>query len=467
MFNKRVILGAFIVVAFTVQPFIGGGAGHVVHAATGPHAQTCANGASSNGDITIGNVAGTPQTFPSGCYTNAGTGAKCTATPIGVTGSSAIAPYINAAAQQYCNQFGIDVEYVSKSSCIGVDFAADSATGNAVGVSDVFGGACTGGSARKVGGTYNDRTDTVNVVNSIIRCPSSSTGTPTIPKGGTQASLLPGGAVECANQNGAAVTDGPPGGSGNYCAPNDLGQLAAQQLWQDFVPDWGNVGGTPAANCGGGFGVSTHNRSGTSGTRITWCFNIFNGVDNCGENATDALGAPLGLAPGTPNMLNDICGNSFTGAAPRADVGTAGYVSRADVLVDPRGVSSTPSRRQTLQNCGLIPLDGHTGWNGTCNPNAAANTSSSCPGDADVQNGLYRAWGYIHFDYNKSQASGSVVVNFINWVETSNTSQQVFQDNGFIRSCKMNFTRSADGAPYQASPTSFPAAPCQNLPAYP
>lgn len=380
-------------------------------------------------------------TFPTG--TNG-----CTGPLVGVYGSSAIKGLILQSATDYCATFANkatapDVEYAGGGdSCPGVDFAADNADANEIGVSDVFPGSCTGSQARSAAAVAENLTS-VNIVLAIAQC--------------SGANVVQGGAYEPGN--GTTVTNNQCTGTGSdtgtpptFIYPNDLSVQQAVALFGNVVTDLGTIGGQS------GGAPTLQQRATGSGTRITYCDNVFGpGRDTqCVNNGNRP-------APTTGEEEYDVCGGDpytstpgFTGAgAPTSPVADAiGYASRAGILADsrPGAPKYTP-----LSGCGLITLNGSNAWNATCDPtNPGANGAPSfsgdgvleCNGDNQVVSGRYTAWGYEHLYTNANGANNAAARAFINYINTTPSEQTLLQKQGFMRNCQMAFARTVDAGPY-------------------
>jgi len=369
---------------------------------------------------------------------------NCTGPIVPVYGSSALKSFILKAAADYCNNTSanpthIDVEYASGGdSCPGVDWAADYNDNNELGVSDVYAPGCAGSFARSSAKIVDSQVS-VNAVESIAQCPGAST-----PQGGSP--NAPASATQCAgNGSGAA-------GSDTFPAPNNESVQAAQLLWNGTDSDYGQIGGTSGA------APTLQQRSPGSGTRATWCFNLYGpGLDGSCANSSAA-----GTAATTGVELGDVCGNPYAAGGPAAPAdpnGTIGYSSRGGVTVDPRQPSGG---LLPVAGCGIVQLNGQDGYNRNCNP--AGTTASSpysginsesgaptCNGDLQVATGSYPTWGYEHLDYNSSGAT-SAASAFVTYVNTNATAQTDFRTYGFMQNCQMLQTRATDAGPYSASP---------------
>ncbi len=181
-----------------------------------------------------------------------------------------------------------------------------------------------------------------------------------------------------------------------------------------------------------------------AGDRIIWCFNIYGyGADYCANE-----GSAQRLAGTAPEMVNDVCN------APGADGFYAqGYVSRALVVDDPR--SNPPA---ALIRCGLVQIDGQTGYNGTCDPTdgstqnggnsqawASSGTGRICNGDYAVAIGQYYIWGYLHVALNQAAVSSGANTEAQNFVKFMQSDPDEVQDYGFLQPCQMAYQRTQDG----------------------
>lgn len=394
---------------------------------------------------TLGNFNGTPVTY------NTNTNG-CDGTLIGVFGSSAVKSFVLQAAIDYCNQYkaahggngsgGPDVEYAispAGDSCPGVDYAADNSDANEIGASDVFAPACTGALARAAS-KINDTNLGPNIVDAIAQCPGANDV-----QGGSVHPLSPD--VQC---QGSAATAGTCASipTLQFPAPDNLSQLGGRLLWSSAAGDWSQVGGCL------GFTPFLQERVTGSGTRATYCLNIFGpGVDLCANTAT----APAADTTGT--MVKDVCGNSTTGAGPVDGFGTIGYVARTAVVKNPNqpaGVTNAP-----LAGCGLVQLGGKDGYNRNCDPGQvtmgnpqpytgvnAQSGATTCKGDLQVVDGEYAVWGYEHFDVNQVSGNNAAAKAFITFALGDDIT---FQSLGFMRNCQMQVSRGIDGGPYVAT----------------
>ncbi len=405
--NKKIIASVLAAVALAVLPAVS------THAASGT---VTYNGVTFTGAQSGGTSGG-----------NSG----CSGPIIGVYGSSALKSYIQQSAIDFCNNTAAnpnhyDVEYAAGGdSCPGDLFAAtDTNNDPIVGVSDVFASSCANDNQPPVDATViNDALLSVNIVDEIATCPGAQQ-----PNGGA---VNPAGPTQC----GAFSTD--PGASGaTSCSPASLSLAQAQLLYSQVIGNERQVGGCNHSN-------AVQNRVQGSGTRITFCFNVFGaGNDLCANE-----GSAQALAPTTGVMVNDVCG-------PTAADGNyaQGYVTRSAIVGDPR---STSSPKTALQGCGVVTVGGFSGYNGTCNPtNPATNNSPSpvdgvnnCNGDNDVAAGRYQIWGYEHLVTNTSNnAAAASFVNFLTTTPSEDTA--LTRAQGFMQLCQMGFKRTVDAGPY-------------------
>ncbi len=410
--NKKIIGSVLAAAAFALLPLVS------THAQIGPHV-----------DVTYNNV-GFTRSINGG---TSGSASGCNGTVIGVYGSSALKGYIQQAAKDFCantaaNPNHYDVEYAAGGdSCPGDVFASTDGTDPIVGVSDVFAPSCAADQQAAVDATtINDALLSVNVVDEVATCPGAQQ-----PNGGA---VNPAGPTVC----GAFSTD--PGASGaTSCSPAALSLAQAQLLYNQQIGNERSVGGCVHSN-------AVQNRVTGSGTRITFCFNVFGpGTDNCQNE-----GSAQALAPTTGTEVNDVCG-------PTAADGNyaQGYVTRSAIVGDPR---STSSPKTALQGCGVVTVGGFSGYNGTCNPtNPATNNSPSpvdgvnnCNGDNDVAAGRYQIWGYEHLVTNV--AGNAAAASFVAFLTTSaNGSTEdvtLTRAQGFMQQCQMGFKRTDDAGPY-------------------
>lgn len=414
--NKKIIASVFAAVALALMPLMSS------QAAIGPHDVTygginfisSANGGTGNPDGTGKSASG------------------CNGTIIGVYGSSALKSYINQAAKDYCNSPSnpnhYDVEYAGGGdSCPGDAFAANDSTDPVVGVSDVFVDSCAV-EGFAVASAVNDALLSVNVVDDIATCPGA-----TEPNGGA---VNPAGTTPC----GPFATD-PASTNAASCSPSGLSLQQANLLYNQGIGNESGVGGCNHVN-------AVQNRASGSGTRVTFCFNVYGpGNDLCNN-----LNAPQGSAGTTGTEVKDVCGNAGTGAAPVDGNYAQGYVTRSAIVGDP---NSTTSPKKALSGCGVVSIGGYSGYNGACNPATASTTGGvaapdgviNCPGDIDVATGRYQVWGYEHLVTNPS--NNALAQGFVNYViGTPSEDVALTQAQGFLRKCQMGFVRGSDAAPY-------------------
>jgi len=420
MFRKNIVVSAIAAIAFALLPAIS------THAAT-PNTTVTYNGVT----FTSSDAGGTGN--PDGTGKSA---SGCNGTIIGVYGSSALKSYIQQAAKDFCNSPAninhYDVEYAGGGdSCPGDTFAAGDSTDPVVGVSDVFAPSCANDGVAGADATQiNDQPLSTNIVEAIATCPGA-----TEPNGGA---VHPAGTTPC----GSFSTD-PASMSAASCSPAALSLAQAQLLYSQAVGNEQSVGGCNHTN-------AVQNRVNGSGTRITFCFNVYGpGIDNCKNE-----GAAQPLAGTTGTMVKDVCG----GPVPSGQTGTAGnyaqgYASRGAVVVDPRNAAGSIT---ALQGCGVVTLGGFSGYNGTCdttNPTGTGGQPSSvdgvinCPGDNDVAAGRYQVWGYEHLVTNvANNAAATSFVNFL--LNTPSEDNTLTRQQGFMQLCQMGVKRTADAGPY-------------------
>ncbi len=365
------------------------------------------------------------------------TGGNCTgSTIIGVYGSSALKGYIQQAAKDYCdnttaNPNHDDVVYLSGGdSCPGDTFAATDSTDPVVGVSDVFAPSCGLDGQPAVDSTaINDALLSVNIVDEIATCPGAQQ-----PNGGA---VNPAGPTQCS----AFSID--PGGSSTAtvsCSPASISLAQAVPFYSQQIGNERLVGGCNHSN-------AVQNRIPGSGTRITFCFNVFGaGNDFCGNE-----GSAQRPAPTTDVMVNDVCG-------PTAADGNyaQGYVTRSAIVGDPR---STASPKPSLQGCGVVTVGGYSGYNGTCNPVSPTTNNSpspvdgvnNCNGDNDVAAGRYQIWGYEHLVTNVASGATSPQQSFVHYLLTTPSEYRTLtRAQGFMQLCQMGFRRAVDAGPYSS-----------------
>ena len=418
-------------------------------------------------------------------FTSNASGNGCTGTLVGVYGSSALKNYVLGTAAAYCAQQltdgisasnAVDVEYLGGGdSCPGVDLAADDTTDPVVGVSDVFVPGCTGAQARS-SSLVKDNNSAVNIVDAITNCGSTVTS----PQGGDpfNSALVQclGSGVDAGNTCGAAQT---------FPFPSDISLLSSRLLWAGTLGDTGQINGCA------GTSPAIQIRVPGSGTRATWCYNVYGtGVDNCNNTAN------TGPQGGSGGLVGAICGNPNTTppTAPTDATGTIGHTSRATIVIDPNisgvGASDSLETRAPIQECGIVSAGGHSGYNKDCDPIKAfagtAQTSTylatdtngvvTCKGDGEISDGAYQVWGYEHFDTSSSLVnSGATAINYATiygpktlsgTTETSPGGYLTYllgnatQENrllgfGFMRNCQMQVKRTTDAGPYALNGSKF------------
>jgi len=315
-------------------------------------------------------------------------------------------------------------------------YASYSSDANEIGVSTIFPPSCANDNQPPLDpSTLADTVLGVNVVEEIATCPGAQQ-----PNGGA---VNPAGGTQC----GPFSTD--PGASGSSsCSPAGISLAQAQLLYTQAIGNERAVGGCNHS-------MAVQNRVFGSGTRITFCFNVFGaGVDNCQNE-----GSAQPLAPTTGTEVNDVCG-------PTAADGNAagsyaqGYVSRAVVVGDPRSTARPPT---ALQGCGVVTVGGYSGYNGTCdptNPTADPNHGygtnpgsgvATCNGDLAVALGQYQIWGYLHVDLNAAATqanTNAAAQGFLTFLQSDPDDVQEF---GFLQPCQMDVSRGYDGGPYVAT----------------
>ncbi len=408
MLRKKVIVSALAAVALAVMPLVS------THAASGT---VTYNGVTFTG---------------AGSGGTSGSSSGCSGPIIGVYGSSALKSYIQQAAKDYCNNTTAnpnhyDVEYAAGGdSCPGDTFAATDGADPIVGLSDVFGDSCGPDNQPPVDTTQiNDTLLSVNVVDDIATCPGA-----TEPNGGA---VNPAGTTPC----GSFATD-PASTNAASCSPAGLSLAQANLLYNQAIGNERGVGGCNHSN-------AVQNRVQGSGTRITFCFNVYGvGTDLCQNQ-----GSAQALAPTTPVEVADVCAPS-----PAAGNYAQGYVTRSAIVGDPR---STSSPKTALQGCGVVTVGGYSGYNGTCNPVSPTTNNSpspvdgvnNCNGDNDVASGRYQIWGYEHLVTNVS--NNAAAQSFVNYLTTTPSEDTALtRAQGFLQLCQMGFRRSDDASPYSA-----------------
>ena len=404
----------------------------------------------------------------------------CTGPIVGVYGSSALKSYVLATAASYCAaQLGagvssgnaVDVEYLSGGdSCPGVDFAADDRRDPIIGVSDVFASGCVGIQARAAAksGTQLRRSMWSR------RSPFAARRSPL--RRGRSVQLEP-----CAMQGrcprGAHGKCARPLPAATFPFPNDHPLAASYHLWNPIDPsaigDLGQVGGCA------GIAPAIQVRLPGSGTRVTWCYNIYGaGLDDCSNSAAAAAQG------GSGGLVAAICGNPYSQppAGPLDAMGTIGHTSRATVVIDPN-VLPVPGSLDNLETkapiigCGIVSLAGHSGYNRDCDPIKAlagvqqasryiatdTNGDLICKGDREVATGAYQVWGYEHFDTSAKLTSGPSyrylyaaagiaslpVGGDLTYLLHNTTQQNRLRGFGFMDSCQMQVARSRDASPYR------------------
>jgi len=362
---------------------------------------------------------------------------------VSVYGASALKSVMVQAAQDFCNAqiadgasagAAYDVEYSDGgTACVGVDFAADHPGADDVGASTVFAPACTGGAARP-SSSIVDTAIGVNVVESIAQCPGAND--------------LQGSSPHPTSVDVPCAGNGSGQNNQTFTAPNNESVQTAQLLWSSALGDYAQAGGT-ANNP-----PTVQQRIPGSGDRATWCQNLYGpGNDQCVGNATNTTT--------TGDELTVVCGNPYASGGPAAPTDGAnaiGYASRAALVLDPR---QPPGGVNALAGCGIVALNGASGYNRTCDPvdpstftpdTSAANPESgeiTCKGDLDVATGAYPAWGYVHLDVNASSSSNAGARAFVSYVQTDETA--LLQQDGFMALCQMTVLRSQDAGPYVAT----------------
>ena len=367
----------------------------------------------------------------------------CTGPLVGVYGASALQRYILSEAKDYCNAFppsqrasAPDVEYaVGGASCPGLTYAANNADSNEIGVSTVFADSCAADQQPYIDpSTLVDTVLGVNVVEEVATCPSA-----TEPNGGA---VHPNGMTPC----GAFSADPSPGPTFNAvpCSPAGLSVQQAQALYNQQIGIERQIGGCNRS-------ATVQNRALGAGDRITWCFTVY----GAGSDPCQNTGSANGLAGTAAQVVQDVCGTN-----PPDGNDAQGYLSRADVVADPRSPSSPPT---ALTGCGLVQVGGQTGYNGTCdptNPTADPNRGygtnpgsgvATCNGDLAVAEGQYPVWGYLHVDLNAAATqanTNAAAQGFLTFLQSDPDDVQEF---GFLQPCQMGNKRTDDGGPYVAT----------------
>ncbi len=269
----------------------------------------------------------------------------------------------------------------------------------------------------------NDALLSVNIVDEIATCPGAQQ-----PNGGA---VRPAGPTQC----GPFSTD--PGASNpTSCSPAGISLAQAVPLYSQQIGNERLVGGCTHSN-------AVQNRIPGSGTRITFCFNVFGaGNDFCGNE-----GSAQAPAPTTTVEVQDVCG-------PYAADGNyaQGYVSRSAIVGYLPGFGNP---KAALRGCGVVTVGGYSGYNGACDPTApttnngpsAVDGVNNCNGDNDVAAGRYTVWGYEHCVTNANGPSAAQ--DFCTFL----ASQESFllQRQGFPLLCQMGFVRTLDAGPYSAT----------------
>jgi hypothetical protein len=405
------------------------------------------------------NYLGQPVLYNTGADGTSG----CSGPLVGVYGSSAIKSFIIQAGIDYCNTFADkstapDVEYSpGGDSCPGMDYAADNSDGNEIGASDVFYNSCAGTQARNPNkmNDYNGGQSGVTGIGVqpfivIAQCP----GVNDLQGGSPHAPVTD---HQCTGSAPITSAGCPSVFNMNFASPNNLSVPSSQILWDNSLSDWSQVGGCA------GLGPTLQQRSPGSGTRDTICFNIF-GTNNDGLCANNSA---AGTASTTGVELTDVCGNPYTtpATAPVDPAGTIGYATRSALVVNPLQPTGGLA---PLSGCGIVQLNGVSGYNGTCDPatlstggtSSPSGTNSedgapTCNGDLDVVNGNVITWGYEHLFLNANSMNNTAAKDFLVFV--SATEDLLLQQYGFVLNCQMTVSRSQDGGPYTALTT---AASC-------
>ncbi len=373
----------------------------------------------------------------------------CAGPLVAVAGDAAMQTYILSEARDYCASYppsqratAPDVEVASLqyvgSACVGMDWAADYSDANDVGLSVVYPNACAGSYARRVS-NVSDTQIGVNVVDSIATCPGAN-----VPNGGYPGTFT--APLQPCLGNEPATN-----GSRTYPAPNNESVETAQLLWNGTYSDYAQAGGTA------GFAPILQQQSSGNGSRITWCYALYNAQDTSCVNNTQA-----GTARDESQELTDVCGNPYSSPATGAVVGTIGDVSRASLAYDPRQPTPVNRGPSPVGGCGIVTLNGGSGYNGVCdptNPTAVAGTYgtnpesgvATCNGDLEVAQGAYAMWGCLHVDLNAAATTANTnaaAQGFLNFLQSD---PDDVQELGFLQSCQMLNTRASDGGPYSPS----------------
>jgi hypothetical protein len=442
--SRKMIIPALATLVIAALPLVGGQASAQVH---------------SNAV-----VFNTP--FQGVLFQAPGSNGGCTGPEVYVSGSSAIQSYIVNIATAYCNSqsnkaTAYDVEYGKTDSCPGDAWAAaaDAATFNKVGVSDVFPQTCSVSKS-----AVNDIQVGANLVNFVTACPGAT---------GVQGST---GANPCQGSTGLqtgfdCTTTFPTLNDYFFANPGNLSVDQARLILAAAVsPDMASIGGAQCST------ETVQQRVSGSGTRNTICDVVYESLTgsnavNCATNANgDNTVSTNGPAKGTGDMLTDVCGSATTNATsngtdPRANGGAnpettgvypIGYTSRSGIVIDPRASGTNPQ----LGGCGIISYQGYDGYNRGCSytNTVASNTYSSlntnnvriCNGDLQVALNQYTIWGYEHVVLPATAGAGATA--FANYITTHPLANETdLQTTGFIRTCQLNYTRSIDGGPVKGT----------------
>ena len=403
----------------------------------------------------------------------------CNGNVIPVYGSSLLKVYMLQSAIDYCAAFkaahggsgagGPDVEYASGGdSCPGALWASTTATGNAngnvnaIGLSDIYYQTCTTEgipvSASGPGGTglNPDQQVAAFPVNMIAQCPGAAA-----PQGGS----WNGGSSPClggAEQSGACTF-----ATNTFQSPSDLSYQQAALLWLGGSTDFAAFNGCSGVSPG------NQNRASGSGTRGTFCTNLYGpftdlcSSGNVAQPDTATTGKELAAVCGIPSGVDGTIAPQD--GANSAGGSFVGYVGRSAVIA-PYTLSGVPVLNKPIAGCGLVSINGKNASNGLCNPNnqptpnqtkvigpgGVANPNGSgfeiCPGDLQVALGQYTIFGYAHA-YSAKGLTNPDVSAFLTFLR-SNTEQKQLFNLGLLRECQLNVSRTVDGGPYSASPGS-------------
>jgi hypothetical protein len=334
--------------------------------------------------------------------------------------------------------------------------------------------------------TINDVVAGVNAVMAITHCNGAAE-----PQGGHPFDTA---AVQCAGQQSLPCNTAASPPANTFDMANSLNTQNASEAYNGTFSNMAAFNGCAAYSS-----WKIQNRNSGFGTRITFCFNINAGSDCSGSNeapclantangtpagCVDTLGGdnsasdcgnpvttfcPGGVAPTTGVMLHAVCtwsGNNGAANAPLDPQGTIGYASRS--------TWNNPSAASQLTNCGLIGFNNATSWNGQCDPYAlqisnaggAAYTPPAgtatvdsqdgklqCDGDMAVIKGDYPIWGFIHLVLNAQalqSGNDAEAEDYITFL-TSEEEDMTLPDYGFLRQCQLQYTRSDDAAPFNAT----------------